>query len=180
MAVSPYIKAASILATPDCHVMPIFVNYGLADTLLAGQPLSADGAAVNDGSAIGILLQDVHKELDETVGLLVIAGMIDTDAAEANCGVEVSAEAKANLKNIVFTGDTYAAPVEIPEPGAEDIGKTLTVVAGEDDAPVYGLVAPETPETPEAIELKSSTEGSTKVFLVTVDDDGELAATEKV
>lgn len=207
MSKSPYISSPNIMLSPKYTVLDMDLNYGAKSILRAGTPISAAGEVANDGTALGILLYDCHKSLGVTVGQVVIAGYIDKDVAAANSSITVSAAAKAAMKNIVFSGDEGAEPVAMPEIDEEaDIGKVLGV--GEDGA--IGLlpvpvpmpeIDPEAdigkvltvdsdgeltlqplpdPEPVEYIRLKSSTEGSEKIFKLTVDDDGELTATEEV
>lgn len=67
----------------------------------AGYPISAAGKAVNDGTAVGILLTDVRKE--RPVGTIVKAfACINTTNANANAGITIADAVKTALPNIVF------------------------------------------------------------------------------
>lgn len=207
MSKSPYISSPNIMLSPKYSVLSVALDYGQKAVLRAGTPMSAAGAVANDGTAVGILLYDCHKSLGVTVGQVVIAGYIDKAVAAANSQIAVSAAAKAAMKNIVFSNDVGFEPVALPEIDAEtdigkvlgvdedgamsllpapmpmpeidpeaDVGKVLTVT---EDGDLSLLPLPD-PEPVEYIRLKSSTEGSEKIFKLTVDDDGELTATEEV
>lgn len=67
------------------------------------------------------------------------------------------------------TQDQLSEIRQLPESSGADDGKFLRVVNG---APTWGAVSDTT------IKLKSSTAGSTKYFNITVNDDGQITATE--
>lgn len=67
----------------------------------AGNPIDADGAIANDGTAVGILLNDVYKE-NPNGSLIKAFATINTANANKNAGITIADEAKAALKNIVF------------------------------------------------------------------------------
>lgn len=67
----------------------------------AGNPISADGKKVNDGTAAGILLNDVTQ--DNPNGTIVCAfGTINTAEANSNAGITIAETVKSALPNIVF------------------------------------------------------------------------------
>lgn len=179
MSVSPYISSPNILDAAEYTAKAMALTFGDADVIKAGTPIDADGAVANDETAIGVLLADVHKELG-AVGQVVIFGFINTAAAQTHSGVTVTDAAKRAMKNLKFSGDTGVEPVPMPEIDKEsDIGKVLGVT---EDGTI-GLLELEDPEDPEthtftSILIHSSTAESEKVFAITVDDDGELTATE--
>lgn len=71
--------------------------------VLAGTPLTIEGAKANDGTgAAGILLYDVNTDANPN-GTIVVAGVINKKVAEAHAGVTYSAEAlKAAVPGIVL------------------------------------------------------------------------------
>lgn len=67
----------------------------------AGNPISAAGAKVNDGTAIGILLSDVYAE--RPIGTIVKgAATINTANANANAGITIATTVKSALTALVF------------------------------------------------------------------------------
>lgn len=71
--------------------------------VLAGTPLTIQGAKAEDGTgAAGILLYDVDADANPN-GTIVVAGVINQKVAEAHAGVAYSAEAlKAAVPGIVL------------------------------------------------------------------------------
>lgn len=209
MAESLYIKNPNILAAPDYVAKAMPLVFGLRKTILAGTPVDADGAIANDGTAIGIVLFNVHKELGG-VGQVLISGYVDTAIAKSNSNVTLSRDAKLAMKNINFTGDVGGDGLVPSTQDVEDensvlgideaTGKPMWKSIGDGLVPSTQDVEDENsvlsvdeatgkpawkgvgnfifPET--GIKLRSATEESEKVFLITVDDDGELTATEYV
>lgn len=105
MSKSPYLSNPNILAHPDRIVQKVELDMTAQDSYLAGSPISAEGKLANDASAIGILLYDVHKAIGGRTGVVVIFGRIKQDVAAEHSGITISAEAKAALIDITFTGD---------------------------------------------------------------------------
>lgn len=101
----PYICAPNIMDTPDYTTKMVALDMGDETVIKAGTPISADGKAANDETAIGILLNDCHACLGTSRGLVVISGRIKQDVATAHSGVTISDEAKSAMVNITFTGD---------------------------------------------------------------------------
>ena len=67
----------------------------------AGNPISADGKTVNDGTATGILIVDVYE--GRPVGTIVKAfGCVDEAKANANAGITIATAAKTALSKLVF------------------------------------------------------------------------------
>lgn len=102
---SPYLGAPNILAYPDRKVREVKLDFSAADSYKAGTPVNAHGQLANDATCIGILLQDYHKSVGTGSGQVVISGHIQQDVAAEWSGVTISAEAKAALIDITFTGD---------------------------------------------------------------------------
>ena len=102
---SPYLSNPNILAHPDRIVQKVELDMTAQETYLAGSPISAEGKLANDANAIGILLYDVHKAIGGRTGVVVIFGRIKQDVAAEHSGITISAEAKAALIDITFTGD---------------------------------------------------------------------------
>lgn len=105
MSKSPYLSNPNILAHPDRIVQKVELDMTAQDSYLAGSPISAEGKLANDANAIGILLYDVHKAIGGRTGVVVIFGRIKQDVAAEHSGITISAEAKAALIDITFTGD---------------------------------------------------------------------------
>lgn len=107
MAKSPNIINSDILY---CHegkeTRPVDLNFGEAEMLPAGTLIDSEGNAVNDLTAMGILLQDVWKNYWSGRGIMLTAGHVDLEKAQASSGITYSSEAKAALKGICFVGDT--------------------------------------------------------------------------
>lgn len=101
----PYICAPNITDTPDYTTKMVTIDMGDETVIKAGTPISADGKAANDETAIGILLNDCHACLGTSRGLVVISGRIKQDVAAEHSGVTISDEAKSAMVNITFTGD---------------------------------------------------------------------------
>lgn len=102
---SPYLCNPNILAHPDRLVQSVALDMTAQDCYLAGSPISAEGKLANDATAIGILLYDVHKQIGGTTGVVVISGRIQQDVAAEHSGVTISADCKAALIDVTFTGD---------------------------------------------------------------------------
>lgn len=67
----------------------------------AGTPLTSAGAVANDGTAVGLLLEDVYEE-NPNGSLVKGFATINESVAEASYGQEYSAELKTALKDIQF------------------------------------------------------------------------------
>ena len=84
------------------RIIPIdFAGYP-ERTMLAGSPVNAKGQFANDGSAIGILVEDVRR--DYAYGEIAVAGFVDYEIAQNHAGIEYTKECMTALKNIVFEG----------------------------------------------------------------------------
>lgn len=101
----PYICAPNIMDTPDYTTKMVTIDMGDETVIKAGTPISADGKAANDETAIGILLNDCHACLGTSRGLVVISGRIKQDVAAEHSGITIGDEAKSAMVNITFTGD---------------------------------------------------------------------------
>lgn len=66
----------------------------------AGTPIAADGTISNTAAVRGILLHDVAKEYPQAQ--LLTKGYVSKLKAQANSGVELSAETKAALPMIIW------------------------------------------------------------------------------
>lgn len=66
----------------------------------AGAPIDKNGNIANNDDAIGILLHTVFA--DRPQGTVVIGGYINTKVAEEFSGTEISEDAMAAMKNVVF------------------------------------------------------------------------------
>ncbi len=70
------------------------------NTLYAGTPLDADGKPVNDGTAVGILAEDIHAP--DRMAKVITAGEWDEDA-HTGSGIVISDEVKRKLTGIRFS-----------------------------------------------------------------------------
>ena len=96
-------------------------------------------------------------------------GMVDTIMAFVTVQKDGSTDSwLAGTVNLVIQ-DQLSEIRQLPESSGADDGKFLRVVNG---APTWEAVSDTT------IKLKSSTAGSTKYFNITVNDDGQITATE--
>lgn len=104
------------------RIIPISFNGYGKKLMLAGCPVNATGQFANDGSAIGILLDDVMREY--AYGEIVTEGFVDYEVAQNHAGIEYSKECMTALKNIVFegVGDKW-----VTGGGGGDILETVTV-----------------------------------------------------
>lgn len=76
-------------------------EFASSDVVKAGNPIAADGTVVNDGTAIGILLNDVYKENPN--GSLVKAFAVINEAnANKNAGITIDSAVKSALSEVVF------------------------------------------------------------------------------
>lgn len=109
---SPYICNPDILFCHEARsTRSVALDFGDADMLPAGTLISCEGKAVNDLTALGVLLYDTWKGYGSDKGVVLISGHVDLAKAQENCGQTYSAEAKAALKGIVFVGDTCCSVV---------------------------------------------------------------------
>lgn len=71
----------------------------------AGTPLNKSGKAANDGTARYVLLKDVDVTYGPKAGAGVYRGTLNKDKIASYAGVEISSEAIAALKGIIFMSD---------------------------------------------------------------------------
>lgn len=86
------------------YLVPITIKsteFSSADVVKAGSPIAADGSISNNGSAVGILLNDVYKE-NPNGSLIKAFAIINKDNAEANASITLSSLAIAALPLVVF------------------------------------------------------------------------------
>lgn len=96
------------------------------NTLYAGTPLDADGKPVNDGSAVGILAEDIHAP--DRDAKVMTAGEWNEDA-HTGSGIVISDEVKAKLTGIAFSRPArQAATTE--KPGLMKQGKNVAAATG--------------------------------------------------
>lgn len=96
-------------------------------------------------------------------------GMVDTIMAFVTVEKDGSTDSWLAYKVDLVIQDQLSEIRQLPESSDADNGKFLRVVNG---APTWEAVSDTT------IKLKSSTAGSTKYFNITVNDDGQITATE--
>ncbi len=84
------------------RIIPISFNGYEKKVMPAGSPVNAKGQFANDGSAIGILLDDVTREYP--YGEAIISGFVDYEVAQNHAGIQYTKECMTALKNIVFEG----------------------------------------------------------------------------
>lgn len=103
---SPYISNPDILFCHEARsTRPVALDFGGADMLPAGTLISCEGKAVNDLTALGVLLYDTWKGYGSGQGVVLISGHVDLAKAQEHSGLTYSSEAKAALKGICFVGD---------------------------------------------------------------------------
>lgn len=112
MAQSPYISAPNILDSADYSTKALELVFAGNTTIKAGTPINGAGEIANDGTAIGVLLEDVH-DFSNHVGKVVICGRVNTEIAAEHSGVDITDDAKAAMNNLTFT---YVAPPVPPTP----------------------------------------------------------------
>lgn len=84
------------------RIIPISFNGYEKKVMPAGSPVNDKGEFANDGSAIGILLDDVTREYP--YGEAIISGFVDYEVAQNHAQITFSKECMTALKNIVFDG----------------------------------------------------------------------------
>lgn len=72
--------------------------------LAAGTPINASGVVANDDTAIGLLATDCSYSPDALPQAIVVSGLVDLAAIEANTGLTISDAAKSAMDNILFIG----------------------------------------------------------------------------
>lgn len=98
----PYICNVDLLWHPDHKSRPVTLDYtGTGGVIKAGTPISAAGAAANNGNAIGILLRDCYDGF-HAAGNVVIDGFIRQDVAAEHSSVQLTDDAKRAMSKIVF------------------------------------------------------------------------------
>lgn len=105
----------------------IKLDFGEVDMLPAGTLINHEGKAVNDLTALGILLYDTCRWTRSGQGVVLVSGHVDLKEAQESCGQTYSSEAKAALKNIIFVGDT-----EVPSGGGTGGGGEYFETVGGD------------------------------------------------
>lgn len=114
---SPYINNPDILFCHEARsTRPVALDFGEAEMLPAGTPISCEGKAVNDVTALGVLLYDTWKGYGSGQGVVLISGHVDLAKAQEHCGLTYTAEAKAAMKQVCFVGDT-----EVPSGGGGSV-----------------------------------------------------------
>lgn len=86
-----------ILASKDFQAIPLKVAdpSGTPGVVKAGTPLTSAGASTTGENAVGILLYDVDTRINPN-GAVVVQGIIDSEKAQAHCGVSYNT---SNLKS---------------------------------------------------------------------------------
>lgn len=130
---SPYLTGPDLLFCHNgCVTRAVQLDFGEADMLPAGTPISPEGKVANDVTALGILKHDTYKDFGSGRAELVISGHIKLAEAQEHCGVTYTAEAKAAMKQIVFVGDT-----EVPSGGGGSAEDTVHAYRVDSDAKEY-------------------------------------------
>lgn len=121
----PYICNVDLLWHPDHKSRPVTLDYtGTGGVIKAGTPISAAGAAANNGNAIGILLRDCYDGF-HAAGNVVIDGFIRQDVAAEHSGVQLTDDAKRAMSKIVFV-DASGVPDPAESGGGGSVPKPLT------------------------------------------------------
>ena len=150
----------------ESSIETINVNINWPDGVYAypeGTPMDANGNAANSGKAIGLLLHGV--KWPERSAQILVHGIVDLQKVNAYYGSNLTDGAKNAMSGIRFY-DHASGGFWSDTLGASILQSAKTYTNNK--------VA----EAKDYIVLKSSTASSTKQFKVTVDDDGELTATE--
>jgi len=87
------------------HAHGIWVNIDWAETNLdlipMGTPFGKDGCIHNDKDAIGFLSESCERTWQDSV-VVYTSGVVDLDELEQACGLTLTSEAIAAMRNIVF------------------------------------------------------------------------------
>lgn len=86
---------------PAEHTISVSITSEGIDMIPAGTPMSEDGKIANDGSAYGILMEDVLRKRNSHARV-IISGIVDRDEAEAQSGIALSEDAIAAMPNVLF------------------------------------------------------------------------------
>lgn len=73
-----------------------------ADVVKAGSPIDTNGAIANDGTAVGILLNDVYPKKNPNGSLIKGFATVNEAVANANAGITIAEAVKTALPNIIF------------------------------------------------------------------------------
>lgn len=68
----------------------------------AGSPIDADGKIANDGTAVGILLNDVDPTVNPNGALIKAFASVNLANAEKNSGLTIDSAVKSALTDIKF------------------------------------------------------------------------------
>lgn len=127
----PYICNVDLLWHPDHKSRPVTLDYtGTGGVIKAGTPISAAGAAANNGNAIGILLRDCYDGF-HAAGNVVIDGFIRQDVAAEHSGVQLTDDAKRAMSKLVFV-DASGVP-DPPAGGSSGGGMSYDVIVTSTD-----------------------------------------------
>lgn len=128
----PYICNVDLLWHPDHKSRPVTLDYtGTGGVIKAGTPISAAGAAANNGNAIGILLRDCYDGF-HAAGNVVIDGFIRQDVAAEHSGVQLTDDAKRAMSKIVFV-DASGVPDPAESGGSSGGGMSYDVIVKSPD-----------------------------------------------
>ena len=102
---TPAAAGVEILASDDFQAIPVRLTG--TETVPAGMPVTAAGAAAPDGTgAAGILLYDVNPA-DNPNGALVVSGIVDWAQCREHAGATATAETmKGILPGVTFRENT--------------------------------------------------------------------------
>ena len=96
------------------------------DIIKTGTPMSADGLIANDGTAYGILMDDVIRRRNKR-GRVIISGCVDLEKAKASSGMELTDEAKAAMPDVWGQGGGVSSWDDLADRPFSDTRKTETV-----------------------------------------------------
>jgi Head fiber protein. len=92
----------------------------------AGTPVSKAGVGVNDGTAIGIIPQNVAAPSPTGFLLVLVGGSMDLQEVETSYGDTISAAALQAMSNINFTGADWTRTPDplysVPTASSSDLG----------------------------------------------------------
>lgn len=86
------------------YIVPITIassEFSSATVVKAGNPISASGTISNNGSAVGILLNDVYKE-NPNGALIKGDAVINLANAQANASITIASAVISALSNVYF------------------------------------------------------------------------------
>ena len=193
-----------ILASKDFQAIPVKVAHpsGTPGLVKAGTPLTSAGISTTGENAIGILLYDVDTSVNPN-GAAVVQGIIDSEKAQAHCGVSYNtSNLKSALPGVVLrdnikalSGDAQLKSLEIGaltlvpafakgiyayETSTANTSDTITVATDDNGASAVIKNGTTTVTSGNAASWTASTTNTVTITVTAADGETERVYTVKV